>query len=278
MRVYWAYMIVALAFVLGGCEVIPEAERLVPVDTPAGGGRRHMLVEYTGFRCVNCPSAAETAEQLQSLYGDELIVVSMHPASNPFTQGLYDYTCPMADSLYLWMGGTASTPFPTGNIDLQAADDGYLIDPLEWPGQLLQAMQDTAAPYLEVSAYGDSLTGELKIEVAMGATAAMDCRLAVWLTEDSVHGVQAMPDGSVNSDYIHRHMLRAAITPERFGIPCSLSTSVSMQILDGRCPDECVADQCHIVALLLDKDDYHLLQAYETTITYISDPLAMPQR
>ena len=87
-----------LAFFFTGCEIIPADEQLIPIE-PGQGGRRHVLVEYTGFRCVNCPAAAEKARELEERYEGQLYIVSLHPASNPFTQGKYDYTCPEADSI-----------------------------------------------------------------------------------------------------------------------------------------------------------------------------------
>ena len=170
---------------LCGCEVIKEEDRLIPVEQEESGSRTHVLLEFTGFRCVNCPKAAETAQTLHELYGERLIVVALHPASNPFTQGKYDYTCPAADSIYQYMGGTASTPFPTGNIDMTATDGSYFCDPEEWPTALSRAMADTIVPSLA------------------------EAKKSYWLVEDSVLGAQAMPDGSVNMEYYHRHVLRA---------------------------------------------------------------------
>ena len=106
--------LVILAFC--GCEVIKEEDRLIPVEpTPQDStstGRRHVLLEYTGFRCVNCPSASELAQTLEHTYAGRLYLVSLHPASNPFTQGAakYDYTCPEADSIYQWKGVEAVPP------------------------------------------------------------------------------------------------------------------------------------------------------------------------
>lgn len=204
------------------CEVIHEADRLIPVPLPQTGGRRHVLLEYTGFRCVNCPDAAEQAAALKSLYGDRLILISLHPASNPFTQGLYDYTCPEADSIYRFMGGTATTSFPKGNIDMQRTESGYFIEPLNWPAQLNTAMTDTL---------WDPETPH---------------DTSYWLVEDSVLGVQAMPDGSVNMAYYHRHVLRA-ISHEPFT----------------QLPAQCDPAQCSVVTIYTDINNKQILQAYE---------------
>ena len=181
MRKLFIYMVILS---LCACEVIHEADRLIPVPLPVSGNRRHVLLEFTRFRCVNCPAAAEKAAALKALYGDNLILVSLHPASNPFTQGLYDYTCPEADSIYRFMGGTAQTSFPTGNIDMKPTENGYLIDPVEWGARLNTAMADTL---------WDPNTPH---------------EISYWLVEDSVLGAQLMPQG-IDSLYYHRHVLRA---------------------------------------------------------------------
>jgi hypothetical protein len=213
-----------IGLILCGCEVIDEKDRLLPVPIPTmSDGRTHVLVEFTGFRCVNCPSAAQTAQALKDIYDGRLVVVALHPESNPFTQGLYDYTCPEADEVYRFMGGTATTPFPTGNIDMQATENGYFIDPIEWAARLRTVMADTV--WNPHSRYD----------------------VSYWLVEDSVLGAQAMPDGSVNMHYYHRHVLRA------------ISATPFEQV-----PEKCDPAQCSVVTVYSDTNDKHILHAYET--------------
>ena len=182
MRKLFVYILTALIF--ASCEVIDWNNRLIPVDGPTGG-RKHVLLEFTGFRCVNCPTAAEIAQNLEAMYDGRLYAVSLHPASNPFTQGKYDYTCPAADSIYQWMGGTVSTPFPAGNVDCKPFEGEWFSDMSAWATMVYQAMRDN-----------DEIQCEMPLE------------MSYWLIEDSVLGVQAMPDGTVNDHYYHRHLLR----------------------------------------------------------------------
>jgi len=154
----------------------------------------------------------------------------MHPASNPFTQGRYDYTCPAADSIYRLMGGDASTPFPTGNINRTKYKDSYFIDPSEWATALLQAIRDS-----------------------VNTTPLSDATVSYWLIEDSVKGVQAMPDNSVNMEYYHRHVLRAIAADEHFEIQSGWdSTHLS------------------VLKVLSDPDNKQILQAYEKKIDFSS--------
>lgn len=195
------------------------------MDGNGSSERCHVLIEFTGFRCVNCPMAAELAQSLHEQYGEQLIVVSMHPASNPFTQGKYDYTCPAADSIYRWMGGDASTPFPAGNLDLQRYKGEWFVNMSQWPTMVYEAMSKKEEP----------VSG--------------DMHTAYWLVEDSVLGVQAMPDGSVNDHYYHRHVLRGAWEDE-----------ASIVV-----PDGCRYEHLTVLKLYFDPTDNHIVNAYETT-------------
>ena len=220
MRKLFIYMVI---LALCSCEVIPEDERLIPVETKPSGHRTHVLLEFTGFRCVNCPSAAEIASELQHMYDSSLIVVSLHPASNPFTQGKYDYTCPAADSIYTWLGGTATTPFPAGNLDLLNYEGDWFVDMREWPTMVYQAMQDSLVPALD------------KAEISY------------WLVEDSIKGAQAMPDGTVNMEYYHRHVLR----------------DIQANQADITIPTGANPAQLYLITVYSDPNDKHILQAYE---------------
>lgn len=254
---------VVLAVLTAGCELIPEADRLIAVSLPVeDNGRSHVLIEFTGFRCVNCPTAAEEAETLRAAYGDRLIVVAMHPASNPFTQGKYDYTCEEADIYYNYLGGLATTPFPTGNIDFLPNGNSYLSDFSDWPTLLAAEMNKPPNVSLSVQAVHEA--GQLTVRTTYAAQAEQVCRLALWLVQDSVQGAQALPDGSVSTAYIHRHMLRSAIG-DPWGdplmaqpVPAEQQTSLPYTLEDNK-------HNYSIVAVLLDENK-QIINARQTPV------------
>ena len=64
-------IIMCAALALSACEVIPENEQIVEVFTPADTSqykRASLLVEFSGWRCMNCPNAAAVAHELQEQY------------------------------------------------------------------------------------------------------------------------------------------------------------------------------------------------------------------
>ena len=257
------YILTILAFC--GCEVIHD--QFIQLENN-NGTRRHVLLEFTGFRCVNCPKASEMAQSLKEEYDEQLILVSLHPASNPFTQGTYDYTCPAADTIYRWLGGNATTPFPTGNLNIWPFEGHNFSDYSEWPTMVYNAMKDTVAPNIEcLSAIADTI--QKKITIHIVHTARLGYNYACWLVEDSVLGVQAMPDGSVNTQYYHRHVLRAAWDDKPFG-KYIVSHHFDEELLEMDIPEGCDLRHCYVIALLLFETDHHILNAYEKKVL-ISD-------
>ncbi len=270
MRKLLVYILTALT--VCSCEVIDEADRLIPLSPTHSSGRVHVLLEYTGCLCVNCPTAAQRAQELQELYGEQLMVIALHPATNHFTHSLYDYTCPEADSIYLSMGGTETTPFPKGNIDFLPMENEYLLDLNRWATQLNNVMPDTVHPYVSAKAEYDSVNRSIAVTTILYAEQALDAQLMTWLVEDSVTGAQMMPDGSVNTAYIHRHMLRASADATAWGTAVHIIPTTQQQTCVMPLPAACRPKHCRIVTLLVDTHDHHLLQAYETTLDFGARP------
>ncbi|MBK8282605.1 MAG: hypothetical protein IPK94_21325 [Saprospiraceae bacterium] len=57
----------------------------VPVVLPTGSDpttnqttQNVLIEEYTGVRCQNCPAGAQLLEELKTIHGDQLIVLSIH--------------------------------------------------------------------------------------------------------------------------------------------------------------------------------------------------------
>ena len=160
------------------------------------------------------------------------------------------------------MGGNATTPFPTGNINITAADDKYLSDYPEWATLLAQQMNQPTSVHLSTQAQWDNST--ITITTTASADKPHDYRLVTWLVEDSVQGAQALPDGSVDRQYYHRHMLRTAAGDawgESYTIPftpVTLTTTIPL-------PDGCDPKHCSIVVAALD-DNNRIINAKQTTI------------
>lgn len=276
-------MVVAVAM-LTACEVIPEDERdfevFIPKDTTTNDStqttpvivkRSSLLIEYSGWMCVNCPTAAEVAHQLKEQYGEQLVVVVMHPESNPNTRHnnkpALNYTCPEADSIYIMMGGTSTTAFPTGNINLFKHDTkSYFTDYSMWGKYISQAYSNPKPVIInqEVKGTADSKDINIAVDITNHDTIAIDATLQVWLTEDNVIGSQKKPEGT-DKNYVHNHLMRASISP-LWGEVLPIDAHMTEQVVyEYTLPDKVVKENCNIVAIVSVNGE--VIQAKETRIT-----------
>lgn len=263
-----------LTMLLVACEVIPAGEREEVIFTPTAPDavkRSSLLIEYSGWQCVNCPTAAEEAHRLKELYGEDLVVVVMHPESNPNTRHnnkpALNYTCPEADSIYIMMGGTNTTPFPTGNVNMvQDVSKGYFQDFDKW-GTLISQAYASPKPILlsqEVRGSADSRDIWMAMDITNLDTKAIEATLQVWLTEDSMMGSQKKPEGT-DKNYAHNHLMRASITP-MWGEVLPIDAHMTQQVVyEYTLPDKVVKENCNIVAIVSVNGE--VIQAKETRIT-----------
>ena len=275
MKIDWKHIYIVLAAVLlGACEVIPEGEREEVIFTPTDPSavvRTSLLIEYSGWQCVNCPTAAEEAHRLKELYGENLVVVVMHPESNPNTRHnnkpALNYTCPEADSIYIMMGGTNTTPFPTGNVNMvKDAIKGYFNEFDTWGTHISQAYANPKPVLLnhEVNGYADSRDIWMAVDITNLDSQAIEATLQIWLTEDSVIGSQKKPEGT-DKEYAHNHLMRASITPiwgEKVPIEAHMTHQVTYEYT---LPEKVVKENCNIVAIVSVNGE--VVQAKEKRIT-----------
>jgi hypothetical protein len=227
------------AFV-SSCSDISENERLVvinvvehdttTVDTTTvdttnidffAPQQRCVLIEdFTGQNCVNCPNATDIISQLQNRMYDHKLVVAVAIHSGPLgikperhPQGL---ATDLGDIYYNYWKIEMQ---PYGVID--RSDGPLAID--WWMAKVNYDLYEdneggdaNAEPrmapiniWAKTSSGNDNAT-DIEVKVA-GVSGTTTGKLQLFLTEDSIQAFQKMPDGKVNYEYIHNHVLRDAI-------------------------------------------------------------------
>lgn len=203
------YLYIILLF-LTACSHIDEDERLIYVEpaqqiaTDTTTVRYVLLEDFTGQMCVNCPSGTEVIEQLQQSYGDRLIAVGIHSGplgfkGNATTTGL---ATPLGDEYYShWQLEYQ----PVGLVDRHGA-----VNYTDWVTKVREEMTKTSTVKIELEATLSN--GQVNISVQeTSLNKAFNGKLQVWVLEDSITATQKMPDGSVNRQYVHNHVLRSAV-------------------------------------------------------------------
>ena len=77
-RYFSVAICVMLVLLLSACDEIAPPYKQSGGVVVVTGEQKVLIEDFTGFRCGNCPSAAETADNLYKAYKGKIIVIGIH--------------------------------------------------------------------------------------------------------------------------------------------------------------------------------------------------------
>jgi hypothetical protein len=80
----------------------------------------------------------------------------------------------------------------------------------QWQAMIHDQLQLQTPLSLKVVCQNRTTDG-IGIQVSVHSSAPYRGKLQLWLTEDQVVAPQLMPDGTMNAEYVHQHVLRTAV-------------------------------------------------------------------
>ena len=247
---------------------------LVAADTVNFDGKIVVLLEdYTGVKCVNCPAAAEIAANLQTQYGEHLVVMGVHPKGamqNP-AGGFPDFR---TDDGNEWNNNFNISAYPTGTVNRHTA-----IGTAEWATEVDNVINANAPVRLIIKSEYDETNRELKLSIHskfLQTVESDDVHLIVCMMEDNIIGRQVVPT-SVNpagyvDDYQHRHVFRGtadgltwgrALDAEAESITAGRNFITNMKF---NVSEDYNADEFYIVAMISDNNTKQVLMTAEKKI------------
>jgi len=275
-------------FAFNACDKIegPYKEEVTsfPIDTTdtATSGeeplvRRVLLEDYTGFKCGNCPDAATKAKDLQALYQEKLIVLSIHAGffANPSSQGpyTYDFRTQAGNDLDVFFGISAAGN-PNGMVNRAGYPSlNHIIAPNSWADSVQQMLARTVEATIKITNTFDTTSKSLNtiIKTTFINSQSSFYKLAVYLAEDSIVNYQKdyTKTPSDIPNFVHRHVLRGAINStwgdllnsDAIAANSSISKSYSFTVNTSYKPK-----QCSVVAILYNSATYEVLQVNEKKI------------
>ena len=200
-----------LACALWSCDTIKEDDRLILVKK-VDVNRNVLIEDFTGQRCLNCPTANEEIEKLQNRYDDAIIAVSIH--SGPYGRLNSGKPLPLyteTGNEYYEHAGISEQP--TVIINRNAS----LTNTAQYAAIVDQEVGKTTPLSIELAVGYDATTRNTDITVNATTSEVISGKLQVWVIENDIVGQQTMPDGSMNSEYVHQHVFRASVTNDIYG-------------------------------------------------------------
>lgn len=201
----------AMAMAAASCSNIDEGDRLIYVK-PAEVGRAILIEDFTGQRCVNCPTGTEIINGIVDTYGeDNVIAVGVHSgplgfAGNSKTVGLMTDT---GNEYYTHWDKENKMGQPWVVFNRKTSPDSHYNN---WAAMVGTIISEKANLSVKIANAYDAATRTLTTTVgADGVNGTVNGKLQVWIVEDGVKALQMMPDGSANKEYVHNHVFRAAV-------------------------------------------------------------------
>lgn len=201
----------AMAMAAASCSNIDEGDRLIYVK-PAEVGRAILIEDFTGQKCINCPTGTEIINGIVETYGeDNVIAVGIHSgplgfAGNSKTVGLMTDT---GNEYYTRWDKENKMGQPWVIFNRKTSPDSHYNN---WAAMVGTIISEKANLSVKIANAYDAATRTLTTTVgADGLSGSVKGKLQVWIVEDGVTALQKMPDGSTNKKYIHNHVFRAAV-------------------------------------------------------------------
>ena len=199
-----AGFIVAWMLFSGGCDIIKEDDRLIPITSESVRGKKVLLVEFTDQNCKNCLNATAEISKLMERFSDTIVVASIH--ANPLPYPLRTREGNEYEQHF------QAEDHPAGIIDGGAGEKNISHDPQVWGGFILERLKAEPAIGIDLAAVFDETSKKATIHVQVtGNKALADVKLLLWVIESNIKQWQLMLDGTLNADYIHNHVFRSSV-------------------------------------------------------------------
>lgn len=272
-----ALILIATMGLLAACD---KVENPIERSTAERKGRRALLEEFTGHHCNNCPAAHAVAAQLKNVYGDDLILVSLHAAANFNSSFIVPQNNPdgsYATDFRTPEGQTYATNYsvaflPSGMVNRRPYNSSTVLSSSSWASAVEEIVSqssrfDVWVSSLQHNAAANTVTAKVKVAVLGPVTG--EHKITVYLLEDNVvdwqYNSQASPPDV--PDYNHRHVFRKTLDGAwgRVAIAASATTGDTLEFLYENVPMDPAWNpaNCELVAYVYKAANNEVMQAAE---------------
>lgn len=245
-----------------------------PPEIPALGGgtnstRKVIVEEFTGVRCVNCPSGSAEIENLLALHGENLIAISIHSGyfSEPYEESQYDFRTDDGDAIASLLGEPEAFPSAVINRKQFANEPLRQVNQQSWAGYIQNELNEEPKLNIALESSFDDASNDADVTVTIVPLTNISgtLGLTVLITESNIVDYQLLPTGK-DATYTHKHVFRGLMSPGVNGQALSsLVTGVAQSFTFSKLiPEEWNPDNCHIVAFVHQVGpNFDVLQAEE---------------
>ncbi len=275
------YILAIIGLILGACDKIDEPfleeTGSGPGPDPVEKVRKVVLEEFTGHICVNCPEATKLARDLKTVFGEQLILISIHAGDLAVPQGApyeTEYRTQAGTDIYNYY---APIGVPTGMVNRMPYQGSTVLFKDSWEPAIQELLDTDPEAFIEIENeyYDESRKLDIHVHAEFLETLDIKVNLSVLIIESGMISAQKNDLASIGDvpdilDYEHAHVLRTAVNgtwgEELYDSPESgmlLHKDLTITLDNGW-----DADKIEIIALLLNGDTYEVIQAEEIGLNF----------
>ncbi|MCB9198622.1 MAG: Omp28-related outer membrane protein [Flavobacteriales bacterium] len=251
-----------------------------PVWSVNSNTQRNVLLEdYTGHTCVNCPSAAVIAKNIEDSYGGKVIVMSVHASTNnsfqvPEPPELPDDHRTTAGNEYANAMNIGANPL--GTVNRVKNGSNYWLLSTGWQNavdaEVIKSPDFNIQAQYNYYAQTNGLFFHTEVEALNDLSGNFS--LINLIVRDTVVAPQKDQGGVLHEDYDHHSMLTNNINGT-WGTPIvsgSINTGekiynhYSFELPDPSADTTFKVNNISIITLVCDLDDYEVLQVIKTPL------------
>ena len=274
---YFFAFIFIFSYIFQSCDVIdgPFTEEII-VEECEDECKKILLEDYTGHKCGNCPRAAEKAEELKEIYGDQLIPIAIHAgffASNFGGNFTTDFTSSTGNEWDAFFGNSAAGN-PNGMINrVGYPSSDHIIQHSQWAQKVDELLQSDAQIYIEIetefNASSNSVTIESTTEILESISGPLSLNVIVTESHIIAYQTDYEADPQEIADYEHNHVMRKSLTGS-WGVDLGQSNYNNGDVISNTfsltIDEDWVVENMSVVAFISNTNSYEVIQAEETYI------------
>lgn len=279
-----------ILFILFSILFLSSCDKIEPpfttINNNNNGGtdtvRKVLLEDFSGHRCINCPTAHAIAKDLKTLYGKQLILLVTHATyfSQPQPTGNFTYDFRVTEGL-AWAALFGANNAPIGMVNRIDHAGSKLLDRGDFAtevSKLIDSLPKWPEAYIYLQSNFNSSDSTVSVNADVTFLSSMPSgkyNLTLVISESEFIKPQSNNNPLVGLtpeilNYSHNHFLRGVLTTTwgdeiKNGAP-TLNEKISKNIANYKMGKDWNPANCHVIAFLTYADgikQYEVIQAQE---------------
>ncbi len=264
MKTKLSFILIVLAF-LSACDTIEQDDFLQGGTNGSGDTttviKKILIEDFTGFRCKNCPDAANELQAIENLYEGKIVGIGVHVGyfATPGGDFTTDFRTDAGEDLDAFFSASLSG-LPIGLVN-RIGYPNALSQHTDWASTVSDIINQEATVAITISDNGN----QISVQAKELSTISGNLKLVVCITEDDIIDKQIV-DNSVVNDYEHNHVLRTHLNGT-WGTDVSLTNEYTSFDFSYTLDGSWQRSNCHAIAYIYNDSNKEVLQVEKIHLT-----------